>query len=50
MVISQMAQIVQFVGVGIIGLGGVWYLAYQYFRGLIPAVDFQSQDESAEPR
>jgi len=27
-VISQMARIVQFVGVGIIGLGGAWYLAY----------------------
>ena len=27
-VISQMAQIVQFVGVGIVGLGGVWYVTY----------------------
>jgi len=27
-VITQMAQIVQFVGVGITGLGGIWYLAY----------------------
>jgi amino acid transporter/nucleotide-binding universal stress UspA family protein len=27
-VITQMARIVQFVGLGIIGLGGIWYLVY----------------------
>lgn len=27
-VITQMARIVQFVGLGIVGLGGIWYLVY----------------------
>jgi amino acid transporter/nucleotide-binding universal stress UspA family protein len=27
-VITQMARVVQFVGLGIIGLGGIWYLVY----------------------